>query len=105
MTYDLAPYVSNVDRGWLWTRVTWTPRDDGDTTTVESDYVGGSDGVAELGCGIEQALADLHLAQFEDSGKYLAVCDIINRQLEYHPWAVLACPEGVARLELIPPPS
>lgn len=102
MTYDLTPYIANVDRMWLQTRVTWTPRD-GNTRAVEADYVDGRDGVAHLGCGVEQALSDLGLEQFNDSEKYLMVCDAVNRQLERRPWALLVCPEGTARLELIPP--
>lgn len=102
MTYDLTPYIANVDEGWLWTRVTWTPHG-GDTVSAESDYVDGRDGTAHLGCGIEQALDDLGLPQFEDTEKYLMVCDITNRQLAQRPWAVLVCPEGTARLELVTP--
>lgn len=102
MTYDLTPYVANAAEGWLQARMSWTPRG-GDTVTAESDYVDGRDGAAHLGCGVEQALDDLGLPQFNDSEKYLQVCDIINRQLERRPWAELHCPEGVARLELISP--
>ncbi len=103
MSYDITPYIVNPDEGWLLARVIWTPRG-GDTVCAEDDYVDGQDDTtAHLGCGIESALEDLGLPQFNDTGKYLAVCDIVNRQLEYHPWAELHCPEGVARLELIPP--
>ncbi|MFV8275805.1 hypothetical protein [Mycobacteroides abscessus] len=105
MTYDLTPYVTDVDKGWLWTRVTWTPRDGGDTLTAESDYVGTEEGTAELGCGIEQAADDLGMLHvLDDSEHYLMLCDLINKQLRYRPWAILHCPEGTARLELIPPP-
>lgn len=102
--YDLSPYVSDVDRMWLWTRVTWTPRGGGDTVTAENDYVDGRDGTAHLGCGIESVLPDLGLPHFDSSEKYLSVCDLVNKQLLQRPWAVLTCPEGTARIELIPPP-
>lgn len=105
MTYDLTPFITDLDRGWLQARVTWTPHGGGDTVTAESDYADARSGTAHLGCGIEQCLDDLGLPQFNDETKYLAVCDLINRQLRHHPWALLHCPEGVARLELIPPPS
>lgn len=104
MTYDLSPYVSDEDRMWLQTRVTWTPRDGGDTVSVTSDYVDGVDGYAHLGCGIESILPDLGLPHFDDSEKYLLICDLINRQLAWRPWAELVCPEGTARLELVVPP-
>lgn len=108
MTYDLTPYVSTDDPRWLWTRVTWTPRGGGDTVTVSGDYVGTEVGTPELGCGIEQAADDLGLlAVLDDTSHYLLICDLVNRQLRHHPWAVLTCPEGTARLELVvpPPPS
>lgn len=99
MSYDLTPYVSVADERWLRTRVTWAPRE-GDTTSVHGDYVDGMGGTASLGCGIEELLDDLGLPQFTDEQKYLAVCDLVTRQLAQRPWAVLVCPEGVARLEL-----
>ena len=106
MTYDLTLFIANpAAPRWLWTRVTWTPRGGGDTVTAVSDYLDGSDGAAELGCGIEEAADALGLlAVLEDTEKYLQICDLVNRQLRYRPWAVLVCPEGAARLELIPPP-
>lgn len=106
MSYDITPYVTDVDEGWLWARVTWTPRGGGDTVTAESDYVDGRDGTtAHLGCGIEEALDALGLPQFNVIEKSLMVLDLINRQLAWRPWAELWCPAGTARLELIPPPS
>lgn len=99
MSYDLTPYVAVADERWLRARVTWTPHG-GDTTTAIGDYVDGMGGTASLGCGIEELLDDLRLPQFEDTEHYLAVCDLVNRQLAQRPWAVLVCPEGVARLEL-----
>lgn len=100
MSYDLAPYVSVADERWLRTRVTWTPTT-GDVVTAIGDYVDGMGDTASLGCGIEELLDDLGLPQFEDTEKYLAVCDLINRQLAQRPWVVLVCPEGSARLELV----
>lgn len=102
-TYDLTPFIANVDEGWLQTRVSWTPRD-GETVTVSGDYVGTEDGRAELGCGIEEAADDLGLIHHLDNTEhYLLICDLINRQLSRRPWAELVCPEGIARLELVPP--
>lgn len=104
MSYDITPYVANPDEVWLQARVSWTPRG-GDTLTAEDDYVDGRSGTAHLGCGIESVIVDLGLSHFDSSEKYLMVCDLVNRQLEHRPWAELHCPEGLALLELIPPPS
>lgn len=102
MSYDLTPYVADPTERWLRARVTWTPHG-GDTTTASGDYVDGMGDTASLGCGIEELLDDLGLPQFADERKYLAVCDLVNRQLAQRPWAVLACPEGSVRLELAVP--
>lgn len=101
MNYDLTPYIAVSDERWLHTRVTWTPRE-GDTTSAIGDYVDGAGDVASLGCGIEEAADALGLlAELENTEKYLTICDLINRQLAQRPWAVLVCPEGTARLELV----
>ncbi|SIF35974.1 hypothetical protein [Mycobacteroides abscessus] len=101
MNYDLTPYIADPTERWLRTRVTWTPRE-GDTTSAIGDYVDGMGGTASLGCGIEEAADAIGLlAELEDTEKYLVVCDLINRQLAQRPWAVLVCPEGTARLELV----
>ncbi|CDO24074.1 hypothetical protein MMAG44476_20029 [Mycolicibacterium mageritense DSM 44476 = CIP 104973] len=105
MTYDLTPFITDADRMWLQARVTWIPRDGGDTVTVSGDYLEGADGAAELGCGIEEMCDDLGIIHhLNDTEHYLMLCDLVNRQLSRRPWAELHCPEGVARLELIPPP-
>lgn len=99
MSYDIEPYIAVADERWLRTRVTWTPHG-GDTISTRGDYVDGMGDTASLGCGIEELLDDLGLPQLEDTEHYLTVCDLVSRQLAQRPWAVLVCPEGMARLEL-----
>ena len=58
-------------------------------------------GAITLGCGIELALADLGI-DFLDYEHLLTVCDLVDRQLAEQPWAELKCPQGTARIELVP---
>lgn len=85
-------------------KITWTPRE-GAATTVTGPYLDGCrDGSAiVLSCGIEALLTDLDLWPViaADDRKRWTICDLVNRQLEHRPWAVLTCPEGRARLELL----
>jgi hypothetical protein len=57
-------------------------------------------GAITLGCGIEQVLADLGIDL--DYEHLLTVCDLVDQQLAEQPWAELKCPQGTARIELVP---
>lgn len=85
--------------------VVWTPRS-GDAVTVTGLYLDGcrSTGEIVLSCGIEEMLSDLDLwgVIADDDSKRWVVCDLVNLQLERRPWAEVICPEGRARLELLP---
>lgn len=102
MSYDITTYAADEGCAYLRTRISWTPSDGGEAVTATSDYVNGGGGLeANLCCGLEAALADLGLPQFEDTAHYVRVCDLVDRQLAQRPWAVLVCPQGTARLELV----
>ena len=69
------------------------------STDLEVQY--SPSGAITLGCGIEQALADLGI-DFLDYEHLLTVCDLVDHQLAEQPWAELKCPQGTARIELVP---
>ncbi|MDT5172881.1 MAG: hypothetical protein QOG37_132 [Mycobacterium sp.] len=86
-------------------RVVWTPRVPklARQRIIVGDYLDADSpsGAITLGCGIEQALADLGIDSL-DYEHLLTVCDLVNHQLAEQPWAELKCPQGTARIELVP---
>lgn len=105
--YTSTPFVDPLPRapGFHDTRcrVTWAARGSDGPLTIIGDYLDADSpgGAITLGCGIEMALAHLGI-EFLDHGHLLAVCGLVDRQLAEHPWAALRCPQGTARIELVP---
>lgn len=106
--YDTRPYIDPRPRvpGFhdVRCRIEWFPRTKGvSRRQAVGDYLDADspDGTVTLGCGIEQAIADLDAA-YLNHDHVLAVCDAVDRQLAEHPWAELVCREGVVRLVLTP---
>jgi hypothetical protein len=85
-------------------RVVWIPRHAKLPLqrVIVGDYLDADSrsGAITLGCGIEQALADLGIDL--DYEHLLTVCDLVDQQLAEQPWAELKCPQGTARIELVP---
>jgi hypothetical protein len=108
MTYDTTSYIDPAERvpGFhdAHCRVTWTPHKGEFAHTVIGDYLDGDSlsGTVTLGCGIEQLLDDIGIADLLDADHVLAVCDLVNRQLADRPWAQVKCAQGTARIELAP---
>lgn len=109
MTYDTKPYICPEPRfaGWhdAACRVTWTPTD-GDPVTVIGDYLDGDGpaGPITLGCGIEAAVTDLGLEDLvfsRDEDYAVSIAEAVDHQLARRTWALLACPEGTLRVELV----
>ncbi|SRX94505.1 hypothetical protein MSP7336_02759 [Mycobacterium shimoidei] len=86
---------------WLPARVTWTPRR-GVPVIVEGDYLEDTGAVPRLTCGIYEICAALRLPEPEDEHA-LRISRVVNCQLALRPWAVLWCPWGRFRIELMPP--
>ena len=84
-------------------RVTWTPRD-GEPVTAVGAYLNGDSptGTITLGCGIEVLMSDLGLDPNISDAEHFAIAIPVNRQLSEHPWAEIQCPEGKARIDLVP---
>lgn len=101
--YDATRYKLPTDDA-AWTTVSWEPTN-GEPRSTDGDYVSADhEGAVWLACGIESATTELHLEHliFGDTDKYLAVCEEITRQLQRHPWAMLHCPQGRLRVDLVP---
>ncbi|MCB0929260.1 MAG: hypothetical protein KDB70_15395 [Mycobacterium sp.] len=101
--YDVARYKLPADDA-VWTTASWEPTR-GELRSTDGDYVSADDeGEVWLACGIESATTELGLEDliFGATDKYLAVCDEITRQLQLHPWAMLHCPQGRLRVDLVP---
>lgn len=85
------------DNEYILTRVFWYPIG-GEPVMIEGEFVNNW-GVPTLACGVEEILAELNVRlHYED------MCSVqgqVNAQLECHPWAVIACSHGKARLELV----
>ncbi|MBS9535115.1 hypothetical protein KIH27_16120 [Mycobacterium sp. M1] len=78
-------------------RVTWHPRG-GSPVTVQSDYLNAW-GVPVLNCGMGEILRDLGIILPTDT--HVRITLEVNRQLAQHDWAVIKCPHGIARLEVL----
>jgi hypothetical protein len=82
---------------YILTRVFWYPHG-GEPVMIEGEFVNNW-GVPTLACAIEEILAELGIKlPYEDIGQ---VQREVNTQLACHPWAVIACSHGKARLELV----
>jgi hypothetical protein len=85
--------------------VAWTPRDAQPPRQhiIVGDYLDADSpsGAITLGCGREQAFADLGIDSI-DYEYLLTVCDLVDHQLAEQPWAEVKCPQGTARIELVP---
>jgi hypothetical protein len=106
--YDTTPFVEADERapGFhdVSCEVTWTPRNDpSDARSVFGDFLDADapGGAVSLGCGIEMGLHALGI-DFVDYDHLLVICNRVNRQLAVQPWAELTCPEGTARIVLVP---
>jgi hypothetical protein len=88
------------DYGDVCCTVTWTPNG-GIPVTTTGPHLDGHriTGEITLNCGIFAALDGLGMEV--DPEKREMIWELVNRQLERRPWAVLICAEGTARLELI----
>lgn len=101
--YDVSRYKLPTDDA-VWTKTSWEPAH-GEPRSTDGDYVSADDfGEVWLACGIEAATTELGLEDliFDQTDKYIAVCDEITRQLQRHPWAMLHCPQGRLRVDLVP---
>ena len=106
--YDTTPFIDLEERapGFhdVSCKVTWTPRHDpASARTVVGDYLDADapGGVVTLGCGIEMCLFELEVGRL-DLEHLLAICRLVDQQLARQPWAELTCPEGTARIDLVP---
>lgn len=100
--YDVALYKLPTDDA-VWTKAVWEPAY-GEARSTDGGFVSADDeGEVWLACGIEAATTALRLEElvFGQTDKYLAVCDEITRQLQRHPWAMLHCPQGRLRVDLV----
>lgn len=90
--------IDDSDPEHLRCRVIWAPRG-GEPVTVEGDHL--NNWVRPtLACGIEQILSDLDL--WGAVGDHRSrIVQAVNYQLERRPWAVIECPMGTARLEVV----
>lgn len=104
MTYDLSLYVGTdadgTDAEHVTCRVTWTPRG-GEPRTIVGDHLNNWGVVPVLLCGIEMILSELDLWDIASPHRE-RITEAVNWQLERQPWAEIECPEGTARLELVP---
>lgn len=105
MSYDTAAYIDPIARqpGWhdVVAAVAWTPRG-GQLITVTDAYLDANSPTGEvfLGCGLEAIAEDLDL--WDAVGDHVTeIVRAVDVQLRRHPWAVLECPAGRARLELV----
>lgn len=106
--YDTTPFTDADERapGFhdVSCEVTWTPRNDpAAARRVFGDFLDADSpgGTVTLGCGIEMGLHVLGI-DFVDYDHLLTICELVNRQLAIQPRAELKCPEGTARIELVP---
>lgn len=82
---------------YILTRVFWYPHG-GEPVMIEGEYVNAWE-TPTLACGVEEILAELDIRlPYEDM---CSVQNEVNTQLACHPWAVVACSHGKARLELV----
>ncbi len=105
--YDSAPYIDPTPRvpGYHDAAcvVVWRPAGKAAAPRrIVGDFLDGDspDGAVTLGCGIEEALSRLEIDL--DYDHLLTVCDLVNRQLAQRPWAEVKCPQGSARISLVP---
>ncbi|KAA1432697.1 hypothetical protein [Mycolicibacter arupensis] len=105
--YGTALFIDPEPRcpGWhdVAATITWTPRNGGDAVIVSGEFLDANSpgGVIFMGDGIEEVLSALDLWHLVGNDcTYL--CDLVTTQLGEHPNAVIHCPGGTARLELIP---
>lgn len=105
MSYDLSPYIGTTEDGAdsesIRCSVTWTPRG-GAPRTIVGDHLNNWYPVPVLLCGIEAILTELDLWDIARPHRD-GITDAVNWQLERQPWAEIECPEGKARLVLLPP--
>lgn len=106
--YDTTPFIDPEERVPGFHDVTcdvrWTPRNNpAGARTVSGDFLDADSpgGTVTLGCGIEYALHVLRI-DFVLHDHLLTICEQVDRQLALRPWAELRCPEGTARIELVP---
>ncbi len=78
-------------------RVSWTPRG-GSPVIVESDYLNAW-GRPTLACGMGEILRDLGIVLSTDT--HVSITWEVNRQLRQQSHAVIECPAGRARLEVL----
>lgn len=97
----LSPLPSTMDpvTEFLQTRVYWYPTD-APARVVEGDYLNNW-GVPTLACGLGELVEHLELELVGDD--YERVQDEVNRQLADRDYAVIECPHGKARLEVVDP--
>ncbi len=101
--YDPLVYTDD-NQETVWCRVTAT-MPNGETRTATGNYLN-LEGYPVLRCGIEEAASELGLIDLladTDTDKYIAVCERVDRDLSWRPFAILRCPELSIRLNLIPP--
>ncbi|PIB73793.1 hypothetical protein [Mycolicibacterium brumae] len=110
MAYDTSCYIDPDPRmpGFhdVGCRIRWIPRTDGrpELRVAEGDFLDGDsrDGAITLGCGIEEAAHQLGIDFLHEIDHLLDICELVDRQLAEHPWAMLKCPQGTAVIELLP---
>ncbi|MEB3032807.1 hypothetical protein [[Mycobacterium] nativiensis] len=105
MSYDTSAYIDPIPRqpGWhdVTAAVTWTSRG-GRPATITGAFLDANSPTGEvfLGCGLEAIAEDLAL--WHAVGDHVAtIVRAVDAQLRQRPWAVLECPSGRARLDLV----
>ncbi|MBS9533961.1 hypothetical protein KIH27_10235 [Mycobacterium sp. M1] len=109
MSYQTRPFIAAEPRAPGFhdarCRVTWTPRNAQSPPAgrILGDYLDadGPAGTVFLGCGVESALHDLGI-DFVTYEHLVPIADLVSRQFAERPWAELWCPQGTARIELVP---
>lgn len=108
--YDTTPYIVPVPRLGDFhlanAKITWLPYDGGEGLTVIGAYLDARspDCAVALGCGIEEALADLGLGDLGQRHMVL-ICNAVTDQLAEQPTATVTCPAGTAIVELVEVPG
>ncbi|BBY99645.1 hypothetical protein [Mycolicibacterium fallax] len=99
--YDPTPFT-DADEETVWCRVTIT-LPDGTTRTATGNYLN-LEGYPVMRCGIEEAADELGLERLlADTDKYVTICEWVDRDLSWRPFARLRCPELTIHIELTEP--